>query len=140
IAALLTPLLNGLEIGQHDGAGTTLVTAVAPTLSEEAVVQTAARIVPFLTDARLPEPVTPATLTAAGATVVLTPFASPAGGRGPARDGHRLAGLAGLARARLANGGPRGAERDRPREALGARGRFERGHRAAHDRGADRGA
>ena len=80
IAALLTPLLNGLEIGQHDGAGTTLVTAVAPTLSEEAVVQTAARIVPFLTDARLPEPVTQATLTAAGATVVLTPFGSPAGG------------------------------------------------------------
>ena len=77
IAALLTPLLNGLEIGQRDGAGTTLVTVIAPTLSEDSVVRTAMRIVPFLSDARLPEPVTQATLTAAGTTIVLTPFGSP---------------------------------------------------------------
>ncbi len=76
IATLLAPLLNGLEIGQRDGAGTTLVTVVAPTLSEDSVVRTAARLVPFLADARLPEPVTQATLTAAEATVVLTPFES----------------------------------------------------------------
>jgi hypothetical protein len=74
IAALLTPLLNGLEIGQRDGAGTTVVTVIAPTLSEDSVVRTAMRIVPFLSDARLPEPVTQATLTAAGTTIVLTPF------------------------------------------------------------------
>ena len=80
IATLLAPLLNGLEIGQRDGAGTTLVTVVAPTLSEDAVVRTAARLVPFLADARLPEPVTQATLTAAGATIVLTPFESPDAG------------------------------------------------------------
>jgi hypothetical protein len=77
IAALLTPLLNGLEIGQRDGAGTTLVTVIAPTLSEDSVVRTAMRIVPLLSDARLPEPVSQATLTAAGATIVLTPFGSP---------------------------------------------------------------
>ena len=80
IATLLGPLLNGLEIGQRDGAGTTLVTVVTPTLSEDSVVRTAARLVPFLADARLPEPVTQATLTAAEATVVLTPFESPDAG------------------------------------------------------------
>ncbi|MGH7347609.1 MAG: hypothetical protein ACREK4_22065 [Candidatus Rokuibacteriota bacterium] len=74
IAALLAPLLNGLEIGRRDGAGTALVTVIAPTLSEDSVVRTAVRVVPFLTDARLPEPVIQATVTAAGATVVLTPF------------------------------------------------------------------
>jgi hypothetical protein len=81
IAALLTPLLNGLEIGQRDGAGTTVVTVIAPTLSEDSVVRTAMRIVPFLSDARLPEPVTQATLTAAGTTIVLTPFGSADTGR-----------------------------------------------------------
>ena len=78
IAALLAPLLNGLEIAEREGAGTTLVTVIAPTLSEDSVVRTAMRVVPFLTDSRLPERVTQATLTAAGATVVLTPFGSPA--------------------------------------------------------------
>ena len=80
IATLLAPLLNGLEIGQRDGAGTTLVTVVAPAISEDSVVRTAARLVGFLADARLPEPVTQATLTAAGATIVLTPFESPDAG------------------------------------------------------------
>ena len=76
IAALLTPLVNGLEIGQRNGAGTTLVTVIAPTLSEDSVVHTAMRIVPFLGDARLPDRLSQATLAAAGATVVLTPFGS----------------------------------------------------------------
>jgi hypothetical protein len=95
IAALLTPLLNGLEIGQRDGAGTTLVTVVAPTLSEDSVVRTAVRLVPFLSDARLPEPVTQATLTAADATVVLTPF-------GPRDTGGALLVTAVASRAALA--------------------------------------
>ena len=81
IAALLTPLVNGLEIGQRNGAGTTLVTVIAPTLREDSVVHTAMRIVPFLGDARLPERLTQATLAAAGATVVLTPFDSSEAGR-----------------------------------------------------------
>ena len=80
IAARLAPLLNGLEISQRDGAGATLVTVLAPTLSEDAVVRTAARLVPFLADARLPERVTQATVTATGATVVLTPFGAPDAG------------------------------------------------------------
>ena len=74
IAILLAPRLNGLAIGQRDGAGITLVTVVAPTLSEDSVVRTASRIVPFLADTRLPEPVTQATVTAAETTVVLTPL------------------------------------------------------------------
>ena len=80
IAALLTPLVNGVEIGQRNGTGTTLVTVIAPMLSEDSVVHTALRIVPFLGDARLPERLTQATLAAAGATVVLTPFGSPEAG------------------------------------------------------------
>jgi len=80
IIALLAPLMNGLEIGERDGAGTTLVTVVAPTLSEDSVVRTAARVVPFLADARLSEPVAQATLTGAEATIVLTPFGSPDSG------------------------------------------------------------
>jgi hypothetical protein len=76
IAALLAPLLNGLEIGERAGAGTTLVTVFAPTLHEDSVVRTATRIVPFLGDPRLAESVTQATLTAAQATLVLTPFGS----------------------------------------------------------------
>ena len=81
IAALLTPLVSGLEIGQRNGAGTTLVTVIAPALREDSVVHTAMRIVPFLGDARLPERLTQATLAAAGATVVLTPFGSTEAGR-----------------------------------------------------------
>src|SRR5262245_28780446 len=73
IATMLTPLL---KIGQRDGAGTTLMTVVAPTVSEDAVVQTATRVVPFLSDARLPGRVIQATLTAPGTTLVLTPFGS----------------------------------------------------------------
>jgi len=80
ITALLAPLMNGLEIGERDGAGTTLVTFVAPTLSEDSVVRTAARVVPFLADARLSDPVAQATLTGAEATIVLTPFGSPGAG------------------------------------------------------------
>jgi len=74
IAILLAPLLNGLGIGQRDSAGITLIVAVAPPLSEDSVVRAASRIVPFLADARLPEPVTQVTVTAAEATVVLTPL------------------------------------------------------------------
>ena len=74
IAALLAPWLNGLEIGERASAGTTMVTVVAPTLEEDSVVRTAMRILPFLREGRLPEPATQATVTAAGATVVLTPI------------------------------------------------------------------
>src|SRR5881296_2085420 len=80
IAALLAPLMNGLEIGERDGAGTTLVTVVAPTLREDSVARTAARVVPFLADARLSDPVAQATLTGAEATIVLTPFGSSGAG------------------------------------------------------------
>ena len=95
IAVLLTPLLNGLEIRQRDGAGPTVVTVIAPTLSEDSVVRAAMRIVPFLSDTRLPEPVTQATVTAAGTTIVLTPFGS--GERGGALLVTAVASRAGLA-------------------------------------------
>jgi hypothetical protein len=79
IATLLAPVMNGLEIGERDGAGTPLITAIAPTLSDDAVVATALRVVPWLSDPRLPEPVSQATLAASEATIVLTPFGSPGG-------------------------------------------------------------
>ena len=79
IATLLAPVMNGLEIGERDGAGTPLVTAIAPTLPGDAVVETALRVVPWLADPRLPEPVSQATLAATEATIVLTPFGSPGG-------------------------------------------------------------
>jgi hypothetical protein len=74
IAAFLAPVMNGLELGERDCAGMPLVTAIAPTLSDDAVVTTAIRIVPWLFDWRLPEPVSQATLTTSEATIVLTPF------------------------------------------------------------------
>ena len=79
IAALLAPVMNALELGEREGAGTPLVTAIAPALSDDAVVTTAIRIVPWLSDPRLPEPVSQATLGASEATIVLTPFASTRG-------------------------------------------------------------
>lgn len=77
IATLLAPVMNGLEIGERDGAGTPLVTAIAPTLPGDVVVATALRVLPWLSDPRLPEPVSQVTLAAAEATIVLTPFGSP---------------------------------------------------------------
>jgi len=76
IAALLAPVMNGLEIGERDGAGTPLVTAIAPTLSDDAVVAAALRVVPWLFHPRLPERVSQATLAASETTIVLTPFES----------------------------------------------------------------
>jgi hypothetical protein len=61
-------------------AGTPLVTVVPPTLSPDAVVATAVRVVSLLADGRLSEPVSQATLTAPEATIVLTPFESLDGG------------------------------------------------------------
>src|SRR5207247_10904602 len=61
IATLLAPVMNGLEIGERDGAGTPLVTAIAPTLPGAAVVEAALRVVPWPSDPPPPEPVTQAT-------------------------------------------------------------------------------
>ena len=76
VAAMLAPLMSGLEVGEHLDAGTTLVTVVAPPLREESVVRTATRIRPFLTDPRLSAPAAQATLVGKEATIVLTPFGS----------------------------------------------------------------
>ena len=113
IATLLAPLMNGLEIGERDGAGTPLVTVVAPALSEDAVVGTAVRVVPFLADARLSEPVTQATLTGAEATIVLTPFGAPDSGAVLVTAVGSRASLAWLERlSRSAAGEPPGAVRN----------------------------
>src|SRR5262249_2496522 len=79
IAALLAPVMNGLEICERDGARTPLVTAIEPTLSGDAVVAAALRIAPWLSDPRLPERVSQATLAASETTIVLTPFESTRG-------------------------------------------------------------
>jgi len=108
LATLLVPLMNGLRIGERYGAGTPLVTVVASTLSEDAVVGTAVRVAPFLTDARLSEPVTQATLTGLEAAIVLTPFGSPDTGALLVTAIASRASLAWLERlSRSAAGGPR---------------------------------
>ena len=108
LATLLVPLMNGLRIGERYGARTPLVTVVASTLSEEAVVGTAVRVAPFLTDARLSEPVTQATLMGLEAAIVLTPFGSPDTGALLVTAIASRASLAWLERlSRSAAGGPR---------------------------------
>jgi hypothetical protein len=108
LATLLVPLMNGLRLGERYGAGTPLVTVVASTLSEDAVVGTAVRVAPFLTDARLSEPVTQATLTGLEAAIVLTPFGSPDTGALLVTAVASRASLAWLERlSRSAAGGPR---------------------------------
>jgi hypothetical protein len=79
IAALLAPVMSGLEIGERDGAGTPLVTAIEPSLSDDAVVAAALRVVPWLSDPRLPERVSQATLAASATRIVLTPLESTRG-------------------------------------------------------------
>jgi hypothetical protein len=78
--AVLASLMSSLEIGERDGTGTTVFTAIAPTLHEDAVVQAAMRAVPFLADERLPTPAAQATLRGADATIVLTPLGAPDAG------------------------------------------------------------
>ena len=56
IAMRLALLMNGLAIGERDGAGMPLVTAVAPALSEDAVVATAVRVAPFSPTDACPSP------------------------------------------------------------------------------------
>jgi hypothetical protein len=71
-------------------------------------VETAVRLAPFLTDARLSEPVTQATLTGLEAAIVLTPFGSPDTGALLVTAVASRASLAWLERlSRSAAGGPR---------------------------------
>ncbi len=76
VAAMLAPLMSGLEVGERRDAGTTLVTVVAPPLREESIVRAALRVRPFLADPRLSAPAAQATLVGREATIVLTPFGS----------------------------------------------------------------
>jgi len=79
VAAMLAPLMSGLEVGERLDAGTTLVTVVAPPLREESIARAALRVRPFLADPRLSAPAAQATLVGREATIVLTPFGSSAG-------------------------------------------------------------
>jgi hypothetical protein len=76
MAALLGPAMSPLEVHPRPGGGATLFTVVSPGLSADAIADAAARVLPFLADARLPAPVTQATLRGTDAAVVLTPFAA----------------------------------------------------------------
>jgi hypothetical protein len=76
VAAMLAPLMSGLEVGERLDAGTTLVTVVAPPLREESIARAALRVRPFLADPRLSAPAAQATLVGREATIVLTPFGS----------------------------------------------------------------
>lgn len=81
IAAELGPLMSPLEVTARPRGGPMLFTVVSPGLSVDAVADTATRVLPFLSDPRLPAPVTQATLRGTAAAVVLTSLvAADAGG------------------------------------------------------------
>jgi hypothetical protein len=78
--ALDTPVeeMSPRAVTAGPGGGPALLTVVAPGLREDAVADTAVRLLPFLRDVRLAGPVAQATLRGAEATVVLTPLTAAA--------------------------------------------------------------
>jgi hypothetical protein len=75
MAALLGPLLSPVTAERCERSGATFFTLAPPALTGPLVADVAARLLPFLTDARLPEPALQATVRAAAMTVVVTPLA-----------------------------------------------------------------
>lgn len=75
MAALLGPLLSPVTAERCERPGATFFTLAPPALTGPLVADVAARLLPFLTDARLPEPALQATVRAAAMTVVVTPLA-----------------------------------------------------------------
>ncbi|HEY7651131.1 MAG TPA: hypothetical protein VID04_19195 [Methylomirabilota bacterium] len=75
MAALLGPLLSPVTAERCEVPGATFFTLAPPALTGSTVADVAARLLPFLTDARLPEPAQQATVRAAAMTVVVTPLA-----------------------------------------------------------------
>jgi hypothetical protein len=73
MAALLGPLLSPVTTERCEQSGATLLTLAPPALAGSLVADVAARVLPFLTDSRLPEPALQATVRGAAMTVVVTP-------------------------------------------------------------------
>ena len=95
-----------------------------PPVPGDAVVATALRVLPWLSDPRLPEPVSQATLAASEATIVLTPFGSPGG------DALLVAAVALLRVAGAGSSDSRGAPPASRRPPLGQRNAGSRGLRS----------
>lgn len=75
MAALLGPLLSPVTVDRCERPGATFLTLAPPALAGPMVADVAARLLPFLTDARLPEPALQATVRGTAMTVVITPLA-----------------------------------------------------------------
>lgn len=75
MAALLGPLLSPVTTERCERPGATLLTLAPPALTGPMVADVAVRVLPFLTDPRLPEPALQATVRGAAMTVVVTPQA-----------------------------------------------------------------
>jgi hypothetical protein len=75
LAALLGPLLSPVTAESYEGLGTTFLILAPPALPGVVVADVAERVLPFLTDSRLPEPALQATVRATAMTVVITPLA-----------------------------------------------------------------
>jgi predicted regulator of Ras-like GTPase activity (Roadblock/LC7/MglB family) len=74
VAALLGPSLGTLTVDTVAMDGTMLVVAAAPSLTRADVVETAVRVLPFLTDGRLPAPADQLTVRSHESAVVITPL------------------------------------------------------------------
>ena len=79
MAALLGPLLSPVTTERCERPGATFLTLAPPALAGPMVADVAARVLPFLTDPRLPEPALQATVRGAAMTVVITPQAGAPG-------------------------------------------------------------
>jgi hypothetical protein len=73
VSAQLTPLLGAVEVDQRHQSGLTLVTVVAPGVDGEAAIATAAPMLSFVADPRLPATMSQATIRATTGSLVLTP-------------------------------------------------------------------
>jgi hypothetical protein len=75
MAVLLGPLLSPVTVENCQRAGASFLTLTPPALTGATVADVAARVLPFLTDPRLPEPAVQATVRGTAMTVIVTPLA-----------------------------------------------------------------
>jgi hypothetical protein len=79
MAALLGPLLSPVATERCERLGATFLILAPPALTGPTVADVAARLLPFLSDPRLPEPAVQATMRGPAMTVVVTPQAGAPG-------------------------------------------------------------
>ncbi len=75
MAVLLGPLLSPVTVENCERGGASFLTLAPTSIAGTTVADVAARVLPFLTDTRLPEPAVQATVRGTAMTVVITPLA-----------------------------------------------------------------